>query len=129
MKNNDKRTKKDPKKLLLILPVCILLLFITLFVGASISRNHLRKELIEIKENTDKRGNDKSRLSVLEARNRTITYIIGRDEETEGLLEDLETSFSVTRFLFSVPSRFLPACPSESGCIDRIPSNNWRDPR
>jgi hypothetical protein len=66
-------------------------MFISLFVGASIRRNHLRKELIEIKENTDKREDYKTRLSVLETRNRTITYIIGRNEETEGLLEDLKT--------------------------------------
>jgi len=91
MKNNDKRTKKDQKTILLILPVCMLLMFISLFVGASIRRNHLRKELIEIKENTDKRGDYKTRLSVLETRNRTITYIIGRNEEMEGLLEDLKT--------------------------------------
>jgi di/tricarboxylate transporter len=90
MKNNDKRTKKDQKTVLLILPVCMLLLFISLFVGASISRNHLRKELIEIKENTDKRGDYKTRLSVLETRNRTITYIIGRDSETEQLISDLQ---------------------------------------
>ena len=90
MKNNEKRTKKDHKTVLLILPVCILLLFVGLFVGASISRNHLRKELVEIKENTGKRGDDKSRLSVLEARNRTITYIIGRDEKTEGLIKDIK---------------------------------------
>ena len=90
MKNNDKRTKKDQKTALLILPVCMLLLFISLFVGASIRRNHLRKELIEIKENTDKRGDYKTRLSVLETRNRTITYIIGRDSETEQLISDLQ---------------------------------------
>ena len=83
-------SKQNQRIFLLILPVCILLLFISLFVGAGISRNHLRKELVEIKENTDKRGNDQSRLSVLEARNRTITYIIGRDEETEGLIKDIK---------------------------------------
>lgn len=86
---NPNKSKQNQRIFLLILPVCILLLFISLFVGAGISRNHLRKELVEIKENTDKRGNDQSRLSVLEARNRTITYIIGRDEETEELIEDL----------------------------------------
>ena len=87
---NPNKSKQNQRIFLLILPVCILLLFISLFVGAGISRNHLRKELVEIKENTDKRGNDQSRLSVLEARNRTITYIIGRDEETEGLIKDIK---------------------------------------
>lgn len=86
---NPNKSKQNQRIFLLILPVCILLLFISLFVGAGISRNHLRKELVEIKENTDKRGDNKTRLSVLEARNRTITYIIGRDEETEDLIEDL----------------------------------------
>ena len=87
---NPNKSKQNQRIFLLILPVCILLLFISLFVGAGISRNHLRKELVEIKENTDKRGDNKTRLSVLEARNRTITYIIGRDEETEELIEYLK---------------------------------------
>ena len=92
MKNNDKRTKKDPKKLLLILPVCILLLFITLFVGASISRNHLRKELIEIKENTDKREDYSSRLRAIEEKNKVISYIIGPDDDTERLINEVKNA-------------------------------------
>lgn len=83
-----KKTKKNQKTTLLILPVCILLLFIALFVGASISRNHIKKELIELKESTDKR-NDDIRLSVLEKKYNDLILVIGRDEATEVLIQEL----------------------------------------
>lgn len=83
-----KKTKKNQKTTLLILPVCILLLFIALFVGASISRNHIKKELIELKESTDKR-NDDIRLSVLEKKYNDLILVIGRDEATEVLIREL----------------------------------------
>ena len=76
----------------LILPLIALLLFVGLFVGAGISRNNLRKELTEMKENTDKRNND-SRLTVLEERNNAINLIIGSDKETEVLIKELGSCF------------------------------------
>ena len=73
----------------LILPLMALLLFVGLFVGSVISRNHLRKELVEMKENTEKREERNTRLAAIEKKNNTISYIIGRDEETEVLIEEL----------------------------------------
>ena len=90
MKSNDKRTKKDQKTTLLVVPVCILLLFVGLFIGAGISRHQLRKELVEMKESGTKR-NDDTRLTVLEKRNNNLSRIIGRDSETEQLISDLQT--------------------------------------
>lgn len=73
----------------LILPLVILVLFVGLFVGSSISRSNLRKELTEIKENTGKREDYSSRLTAIEEKNKTISFIIGRDEETEKIIEEL----------------------------------------
>ena len=73
----------------LILPLVILVLFVGLFVGSSISRSNLRKELTEIKENTAKREDYSSRLTAIEEKNKTISFIIGRDEETEKIIEEL----------------------------------------
>lgn len=85
-----KRTKKDQKTTLLVLPVCILLLFIALFVGASVSRNHIKKELAVLKEeNQSRRPIDDSRLKAIEERNREISWIIGEDEELEKWIESL----------------------------------------
>lgn len=80
--------KTDKKKRLftLILPLVVLLLFVGLFVGSSISRGNLRKELTEMKDNASKSGN-KARLAEIEQKNKTISYIIGRDEELEELIE------------------------------------------
>jgi hypothetical protein len=89
MKNNDKRTKKDQKTVLLILPVCILLLFVGLFTGAGISHSQLRKELIEMRDTGIKR-NDDARLTVLEKRYNKLSRIIGRNSETEQLISDLQ---------------------------------------
>ena len=82
------KTEKTKRFFTLILPVIVLLLFVGLFVGSSISRSLLRKELVEMKENTVKRS-DASRLTVLEERNKRITRIIGRDKKTEILIKDL----------------------------------------
>ena len=82
------KTEKTKRFFTLILPVIVLLLFVGLFVGSSISRSLLRKELIEMKENTIKRS-DASRLTVLEERNEKITRIIGRDKELEKEIEAL----------------------------------------
>ena len=75
----------------LILPLVILVLFVGLFVGSSISRNNLRKELTAMIENTDKREDYSSRLKEIEEKNKTISIIIGRDEETEGLIEKVRS--------------------------------------
>ena len=82
------KTEKTKRFFTLILPVIVLLLFVGLFVGSSISRSLLRKELVEMKENTVKRS-DASRLTVLEERNKRISRIIGRDKKTEILIKDL----------------------------------------
>ena len=73
----------------LILPLVIIVMFVGLFVGSSISRSNLRKELTEIKENTGKREDYSSRLTAIEEKNKTISFIIGRDEETEKIIEEL----------------------------------------
>lgn len=73
----------------LILPLVILVLFVGLFVGSSISRSNLRKELTEMKENAAKREDYSSRLTAIEEKNKTISFIIGRDEETEKIIEEL----------------------------------------
>ena len=82
------KTEKTKRFFTLILPMIVLLLFVGLFVGSSISRSLLRKELMEMKENTVKRS-DASRLTVLEERNEKITRIIGRDKELEKEIEAL----------------------------------------
>lgn len=92
MENNDKRTKKDQKTLLLILPVCLLLLFISLFVGSSISRSNLRKELTTMKESIGKREGHDSRLEAIEEKNKVISYIIGTDDETERLINEVKNA-------------------------------------
>lgn len=89
-----KRTKKDQRITLLILPVCMLLLFVGLFVGASISRNQLRKELVEMHENQTKQDND-ARLTMLEKRYNNLSLIIGRDSETEDLMKEIEEATSL----------------------------------
>lgn len=71
----------------LILPLVVLVLFVGLFVGSSISRSNLRKELKEMKENIEKREDYSSRLKEIEEKNKTISFIIGRDEEIEELIE------------------------------------------
>lgn len=82
------KTEKTKRFFTLILPVTVLLLFVGLFVGSSISRSLLRKELVEMKENTVKRS-DASRLTVLEERNKRISRIIGRDKALEKQIEAL----------------------------------------
>jgi di/tricarboxylate transporter len=71
----------------LILPLVIIVMFVGLFVGSSISRSNLRKELKEMKENIEKREDYSSRLKEIEEKNKTISFIIGRDEEIEELIE------------------------------------------
>lgn len=83
------KTKKKKRIITLILPLVVLFLFIGLFVGSSINRSLLRKELTEMRENTAKEGNA-ARLSEIEKRNKTIDFIIGRDKETELLIKELK---------------------------------------
>ena len=84
------KTEKTKRLFTLILPLVVLLLFVGLFIGSGISRSFLRKELVEMKENTVKRDNA-SRLAVLEERNNKITRIIGRDKELEKQIEELKS--------------------------------------
>lgn len=85
------RTSKDQKKPLLIIAILLLLSFVGLFIGAGISRNYLKKELLVIQEEKkDLRNTDfDSRLTQLELRNQKITRIIGKDEEVEKWIEVL----------------------------------------
>ena len=76
----------------LILPLIAVLLFVGLFVGGSISRQHLRKELMDMTANTDKRVNKDNRLSVLEKRNNSLSYILGTDEEADRLIKEIKTA-------------------------------------
>ena len=73
-----------------MLPLCFLMLFIALFVGAGISRNQIKKELeVMQEENNQRHFNDDSRLNKLELRNRNISRIIGPDEEITKEIEAL----------------------------------------
>ena len=83
------KTNKTKRFFTLILPLTVLLLFVGLCVCSSLSRSALRKELTEMKNNTEKRGND-DRLTAIEERHKTISYIIGRDKDIELLIKDLK---------------------------------------
>ena len=87
------RTSKDQKKPLLIIALLFLLSFIGLFIGAGISRNYLKKELVIIQEEKKNLCDTDfdSRLTQLELRNQKITRIIGKDEEVEKWIEVLRT--------------------------------------
>lgn len=86
------KTSKDRKKPILIIALLLLLSFIGLFIGAGISRNHLRKELITLQETIENRTFDNdldSRLDALEKRNEKLNLIIGEDEEIEKWIASL----------------------------------------
>ena len=87
------RTKKDQKYTNLLFPSCILLLFVSLFVVAGISRNHITKEVTLMQNTDDTRLHvNRSRLDLLEKRNKTISWIIGKDEDLEKKIKALATS-------------------------------------
>ena len=86
------KTSKDRKKPILIIALLLLLSFIGLFIGAGISRNHLRKELITLQETIENRTFDNdldSRIDALEKRNEKLNLIIGEDEEIEKWIASL----------------------------------------
>jgi hypothetical protein len=83
------KPNKTKRFFTLILPLIVLLLFIGLCVESSVRRSALRKELTEMKENADTRGKN-DRLTAIEERNKTISYIIGRDEDMELLINELK---------------------------------------
>lgn len=87
------KTKKDQKRPLLILAMLLLLSFVGLFIGASISRSHIKKELAAMnsEESRLRNADFQSRLIQLEFRNKKITRIIGKDEELEKWIETLRT--------------------------------------
>ena len=85
-----KKSKTSLKVTNLLLPICILLLFIGLFTGAGINRHRIKKELTTMQEKGLKRtAIETSRLETLEKRNREISWIIGKDEEVEKWIETL----------------------------------------
>ena len=79
----------------LILPLIILLLFVGLFVGGSISRSHIKSELATMQDDIDHRASDKSktlvRLDELERKNKDLSHIIGRDIEIESWIDALRS--------------------------------------
>ena len=85
-----KATKREMRWTNLITPLIALQLFIGLFVGGSISRSNIRKELAEMIENNEKRGDYSSRLTAIEERNNDISWIIGRDRGIEKKIKDLK---------------------------------------
>lgn len=87
------RTPKDQKRPLLILAILLLLSFVGLFIGASISRSYIKKELTAMnnEESRLRNADFQSRLIQLEFRNKKITRIIGKDEELEKWIETLRT--------------------------------------
>ena len=85
-------TNQKKKRLwTLIVPLIVLFLFVGLFVGSGIYRSLLRRELTEMKENPGTKAGYTTRLAEIEERNKQIGYIIGRDEATEQLIEELKT--------------------------------------
>jgi len=79
------RQRKNMRLTNLVLPLIALLLFVGLFVGESISRNQLKKELRSARENRL----DPQRLDEVKAKNDRITFILGKDEEIDELILNL----------------------------------------
>ncbi len=52
----DKNTKTTARWTNFILPLFVLVMFVSLFVGGSISRNHIKKELVTLSEETTNRN-------------------------------------------------------------------------
>ena len=77
------------KKGLLIVALALLFSFVSLFVGAGISRNRLKKELAMMQSPTDARTSHEAQIHLLEQRNEVISRIIGRDNELDSWFESL----------------------------------------
>lgn len=83
---------KKYRMITLILPLLVLVMFVGLFVGSSICRSNLRKELATIKESIGKREDYSSRLRAIEEKNKVISYIIGPDDDTERLINEVKNA-------------------------------------
>ena len=83
---------KKYRMVTLVLPLLVLVMFVGLFVGSSISRSNLRKELAIMKESVGKREDHSSRLTAIEEKNKVISYIIGTDDETERLIHEVKNA-------------------------------------
>ena len=83
---------KKYRMITLILPLLVLVMFVGLFVGSSICRSNLRKELAIMKESIGKREGHGSRLEAIEEKNKVISYIIGTDDETERLIHEMKNA-------------------------------------
>lgn len=83
---------KKYRMVTLILPLLVLVMFVGLFVGSSICRSNLRKELATIKESIGKREDYSSRLRAIEEKNKVISYIIGPDDDTERLINEVKNA-------------------------------------
>ena len=79
------RPRKTMRWINLTLPLVALLFFVGLFVGAGISRNHIKKELATMQPSSK----DTHRINELERKNRRITLVIGRNEEVEEMIQAL----------------------------------------
>ena len=83
---------KKYRMITLILPLLVLVMFVGLFVGSSICRSNLRKELATIKESIGKREDYSSHLRAIEEKNKVISYIIGPDDDTERLINEVKNA-------------------------------------
>ncbi len=83
---------KKYRMVTLILPLLVLVMFVGLFVGSSICRSNLRKELATIKESIGKREDYSSRLRAIEEKNKVISYIIGPDDDTERFINEVKNA-------------------------------------
>ena len=87
------KSKTDGKKMRwtnLILPLVALLLFVGLFIGGSISRSQIRKDLTTLKEAKKGPTEYGPQLRDLESRNEDLNLIIGRNEGIESLIEEIK---------------------------------------
>lgn len=79
-------SKKAMRWTNLILPVAVLLVFVGLFVGESISRSRLKKELASMSSD----NKDATRIETIKARNERISWVIGRDSEVESMIHHVK---------------------------------------
>ncbi len=108
----DKNTKRNARWTNLILPLFVLVMFVSLFVGGSISRSNIKKELVTLqaednnrsatsngglsseeymKENLTEEQTKEALLKELEKKNADISLIIGPDTTIESLIASLQS--------------------------------------
>ena len=79
----------------LIVPIIVLLLFVGVFIGGSVRRNGLEKELVELRQQVADSTEDgiseeyQQKFTDLERSNRRISYLLGVDEDLEREIREL----------------------------------------